>query len=538
MSPNSIPAHRAAGLATAVALTFCAGASWACGGLFCSVPQGPTPPEPVDQSAERIIFDIDEATGRTTAHVQITYAGDPAAFAWIVPVPGVPDVAESLQAHFESLDAGSRLTVTPPPSIPCAQQAFADDSASCGGCSEEESAQATAGDGFGDNPDPDSPVTVYAHDFTDNYEYHVIGAERTEDLVTWLQENLYNVTPNMTPVMDVYNNDALRFLAVKLQTGKDAADVVPLAFTYVGTEPVIPIQLTAVAAQPLMGIQVFIRADKPYAPANFDVIHPDPSEMVLNANYAPNYFAWAARQADERDGKLFVAEYIGADPGSAGLPARTTLSRFYTRMSPHHMTLDPKFVAAPSASVPPRTLDFSARDAIYDCGTPIADALPTACAYHYCGKGATCFDSGGQAYCSCPTGTVAQSFPGPDGNATTTCVPRANPVGVTDESAAVGTEFDPCLGVICGDGECVVRGGFVACECAEGSSATAGNSTCVTLSGDAEAFGPGAGPESVPEPTAARTRRVRSGLSQLAGISFPALLLLFGQLALRRRWFS
>jgi hypothetical protein len=538
MSLNHQPWARAVGVATGLATLATVGAAWACGGLFCSVPQGPTPPEPVDQSAERIIFDIDEDAGKTTAHVQITYVGDPAAFAWIVPVPGVPDVADSKQSHFEELDAATRLMVTPPPSIPCAQRAFADDSsAECGGCSDSDVVNSAGGDEFGDNPNPDSPVTVYAHDFTDNYEYHVIGAERTGDLVTWLQDNLYNVTDNMTPVMDVYNNPALRFLAVKLIAGKDAADVVPLAFTYDGTEPVIPIRLTAVAAQPLMGIQVFIRASQPYAPANFDLVHPDTTEMVLDANYAPNYFAWVARQADERDGKLFVAEYIGADPGTAGLPPRGTLSRYYTRMSGHHMNLDPKFSPAPNASAPPRTLDFSARDAIYDCGTPIAEALPGPCAFHYCGTGATCFASAGRAHCACPEGAVAQSFRGPGGDLTSTCVPRSNPVGVTDESAAVGTEFDPCLGVVCGEGACVVRGGFVACECEEGAAAMAGETTCATLGDDAEAFGPGAGPEAVPGPTAARTRRVRSRSKQLAGLAFPVLLLLLAQVALRRRWF-
>ncbi|MEO1272877.1 MAG: hypothetical protein AAFX99_32720, partial [Myxococcota bacterium] len=45
---------------------------WACGGLFCAVPQGPAvAPEPVDQNAERIVFEVDEDEGTITAHVQI-----------------------------------------------------------------------------------------------------------------------------------------------------------------------------------------------------------------------------------------------------------------------------------------------------------------------------------------------------------------------------------------------------------------------------------------------------------------------------------
>ena len=36
--------------------------------------------------------------------------------------------------------------------------------------------------------DGQSPVTVYAQDVTDNYEYSVIGAEQASDLIAALQE--------------------------------------------------------------------------------------------------------------------------------------------------------------------------------------------------------------------------------------------------------------------------------------------------------------------------------------------------------------
>src|SRR5512139_2573351 len=56
----------------------------------------------VNQRAEQIIFEVEP--GWVTAHVLIKYAGDPAQFAWIVPVPEVPELAISPVSAFGLLD--------------------------------------------------------------------------------------------------------------------------------------------------------------------------------------------------------------------------------------------------------------------------------------------------------------------------------------------------------------------------------------------------------------------------------------------------
>src|SRR5438477_8704113 len=70
----------------------------ACGGFFCSR-------SPVDQTAEHILFTVntDESV---TAIVQISYSGDRDNFAWIVPVPGVPQKLDATfpQLAFQALD--------------------------------------------------------------------------------------------------------------------------------------------------------------------------------------------------------------------------------------------------------------------------------------------------------------------------------------------------------------------------------------------------------------------------------------------------
>lgn len=56
----------------------------ACGGFFCTS-------VPIDQSAERIIFTIND-DNTITAIVGINYVGAAEDFSWVVPVPSVPEL--------------------------------------------------------------------------------------------------------------------------------------------------------------------------------------------------------------------------------------------------------------------------------------------------------------------------------------------------------------------------------------------------------------------------------------------------------------
>ncbi len=99
----------------------------ACGGLFCGAPPvTPAAPQPVDQNAERIIFEV-STTGTVTtiaAHVQISYVGGSDNFAWVVPVPTVPAVEDSTNGYFQALDSATALTVRLPQAEPCPQGSF------------------------------------------------------------------------------------------------------------------------------------------------------------------------------------------------------------------------------------------------------------------------------------------------------------------------------------------------------------------------------------------------------------------------------
>ena len=76
--------------------------SHACGGFFCSN-------VPMNQAAERILF-VKRDNGKMTTHVQIQYSGEKTDFAWILPVPSVPELGVSHNGIFQQLQFATQHT--------------------------------------------------------------------------------------------------------------------------------------------------------------------------------------------------------------------------------------------------------------------------------------------------------------------------------------------------------------------------------------------------------------------------------------------
>ncbi len=536
-------------LAALGALALSSSPALACGGLFCAVAQTQQPPAPVDQNAERILFEVDDKAGTISAHVQISYTGAPDSFAWIVPLPAVPAVEESSMDLLRDLDAATQLRIAAPPDAPCQFDDFGfedDDDFGCG----DNFGESLEGDflpvGRPDAPDKGEPVIVYAQDVTNNYEYAVLSAEDPLDLVGWLQDSGYNVSDNMLPVISPYSAAGMKFLAVKLREGKLAQDIVPLKMTWVSPDgkldPVIPLKLTAVAAQPLMGILVFVAADRPYRPSNFQSFEPNPRDILLGDALDTNYFEAVARKVDFAQGRAFITEYVGDNPlidltiGGHRIES-AMISRFYTRLSPHHMTLDPIFSPHPDLAYRKNTtLDLSSRPPLSECGAPIPGRALSPCADNFCGSGSRCAELSNKAGCFCRNGQIAQRVQGPDQGIRVTCAPATNPFAVTDEAVGVGTDLDPCLEHPCGSGQCVVKGGFPACRCDPGALAVLDGLglTCTPAPSDIPTFGPGAGPES-DTATAALTPTHNPQTSRAFSFLLPFLLALAFPIVWRRR---
>lgn len=302
------------------------GYSHACGGLFCQN-------VPVDQQAERIIFTMN-SDDTITAYVQINYSGEAPDFSWVVPVPSIPTLDVTEIDVFNELDRLTQPIILFPQVPACAD--FPED------LQEPLSRQ------------DDDYVDVLASGTAGPYAFDVIDSDEPDALIAWLRDNNYRITQEMGPLVDVYNEEGMLFLAMKLQPEIGIQAIRPIAMTYTSDLPMIPIRLTAVAAEPNMTILTWVFADEQAVPDNYAHITISNEDIRADlSNFAGhNYLQLLDTAIDEANGLAMITEY--AQPTSELAQMQITdsllqelvqdydyLTRLLGRMSPEEMTLDP-----------------------------------------------------------------------------------------------------------------------------------------------------------------------------------------------------
>lgn len=302
----------------------------ACGGLFCQN-------TPVDQQAERIIFAVND-NDTITAYVQINYTGEAHDFSWVVPVPSTPKVDVAEIATFDELSNLTAPVFIPPLMPDCAQIPMPMAAAGAVPPGVQE----------GD-------VQVLASGTAGPYHYDVITSPDPNALITWLRTNNYRITEQMEPLVKVYTDEDMVFLAMKLQPNEGVQDIQPVVMTYEGTQPMIPLRLTAVAANPNMNVVTWIFGDTQAFPTNY--AHPGIADKNMRYSFGSpdgtNYLQLVDQTVDLYHGRAFVTEY--AEPTSTLANAATDelvkklitnyayVTRFFARISPEEMTIDPDF---------------------------------------------------------------------------------------------------------------------------------------------------------------------------------------------------
>ena len=446
----------------------------ACGGLFCAS----TSPSPVDQQAERVLFEVNDDLS-VTATVEVRYAGDPSAFSWIIPVSDAPSFVETGSAAvFQLLDTATRPTFVPP------QQDFsACDSGMGFGCADGMMADRAltampapneAGGGGGVN------VTEYPNvgPYTDII---LVEGQDPNEVINFLNTNGYLVTETMRPIFQEYSSEAQRFLAVQLQPNAQVKDIVPIRFHCPSPGPVIPLRLTQVAALPEMGILAFIAGAQRYRPANFSELLVPPEDVHFDSSGRSNYFPLVSKLIDDLGGLGFVTEraqpsaviqplvdnvFLGTADEEAGraevtrlLSERRYLTRLYSRMSGHEMYVDPVFLPSDGGDLD-GSLDLSAQT-IDVCG---ASGAAPPCGLLYCGDQDSCATTERGDGCLCTASRTARSATAPDGTQTVSCVP-------SDYDFIGGAGMRGCDGIDCGDGTCLAQNGTATCRCTNGAAA-------------------------------------------------------------------
>ncbi|MSP72100.1 MAG: DUF2330 domain-containing protein [Myxococcales bacterium] len=460
-------------LAATAALALAPTSAWACGGFFCSS-------SPVDQEAERIIFvQEDENTLRTI--VEIKYQGEPQNFAWVVPVPSVPEFDTFFPQAFNALDVRTQPQFNPPPE--CQSRDFASDGPGPPSSSAENGAE--------------DPVMVLDRQVVGPFDVATIQSEDPEALVQWLQDNDFRVSDEMVPFIALYTADGMKFTAMKLLPDQGTDAIRPISMRYPSAGPMIPLRLTAVAALLEMGVKVWILGDKRFEPSNVDTIEMPLEEIRFDAwTWQHNYAQVVARTVDTLLGPAFVTEmatptaelalefrdaFVPDWQGQEAIDARDALAdllaskpyltRLYTRVSPEEMFIDPKFQPMADGVDQSNFYMLPAASVLHcdEAGAPPAPESDSACDFSACGAAGQCATVGEEEAlgCACAEGTVGRAMldnSAPSGARVACGDTRMNFMPRVEGFA--DAFLNPCVDNPCGEhGECVSMNGSPTCRC-------------------------------------------------------------------------
>jgi hypothetical protein len=239
-------------------------------------------------------------------HVQVVYQGPPTEFAWIVPVSDAPELFVSNDALFNVLQGFTR------PTFDLWYEAT-------GECQVWMWDDAVNANGLPSPPPPNEggEVTVVSQQQVGPYDTVVLTANDEGALITWLQDNGYQIPDALESVLAPYVANRRHFVALRLSSGNDTGDLVPLGMRYPGTQPSIPIQLTSVAATPDMQLVTYVLGDARAVPTNY--LHVELNEAAIDwFSYGTNYLDVLSRAADEAGGHAFATEFAGSTQNLRG----------------------------------------------------------------------------------------------------------------------------------------------------------------------------------------------------------------------------
>ncbi len=241
----------------------------ACGGCF-------VPPDANTQvTGHRMVLSVSPA--ETTLWDQITYTGDPASFAWVLPTKGVVTIGLSSDLLFNTLDFMTGVQIVPP-SLNCPYSCPPDDGEFNGGGG---AGGGSAGGG----------VEVIAQEVVGPYETVQLSASDPQALQTWLADHGYAIPADVAPVVDAYVAEGFNFLALKLVPGQGIDSMKPVRVTTPGASPGLPLRMVAAGTGATTPITLWVLGEGRYGPANFGEFTIPHHEVIWNWDTSESNYA-------------------------------------------------------------------------------------------------------------------------------------------------------------------------------------------------------------------------------------------------------
>jgi uncharacterized protein (TIGR03382 family) len=285
----------------------------ACGGCFHE------PPAPNESATvvtdHRMAFSV--STSQTVLWDQIRYQGDPADFAWVLPVGPGAYIELARDEWLAALDAMSAPTIYAPP-VSCNANAGGG-GFGCGAGAVDYSAGADASADAG-------TVQVISQQVVGPYDAVTIRSSSGEAISTWLTDNGYAIPTSIQPVLDAYTNEGFDFIALKLAPGQGVQAMQPVRVITPGAAPTLPLRMVAAGIGASVGLTLYVISEGRWEPTNFPSLLIDRSKVVwdpyqLKSNYSQLFDDTVSA------GQGWVTEFAGGAGQLSNLYKATCISQ-------------------------------------------------------------------------------------------------------------------------------------------------------------------------------------------------------------------
>jgi hypothetical protein len=315
----------------------------ACGGCFH---EPPPPSEPTMTSVvtgHRMAISI--SPDRTVLWDQVQFAGDPLAFAWVLPVGKGATLELSNDAFFDALEGFTRERIssnvidcpgTSGSAFAGSQSGAPSSSPGCGAFPVDASGDVGAGGGGGGGSggtpatrlaqghDGDA-VNVIHQGTVGPYETVTLEATDALNLRTWLTSHGYVIPPDIDPVLGDYIAAGSSFIALRLAPGAGVRQMQPVRVITPGASPVLPLRMVRAGTGDTTSIVLYVIGEGRYAAKDFPTASIDPAELTWNwSSQSSNY---AALREQALAGGGFLTSWARGEPFDApettpdGIPA-------------------------------------------------------------------------------------------------------------------------------------------------------------------------------------------------------------------------
>jgi MYXO-CTERM domain-containing protein len=229
----------------------------ASGGCFLDSAQQ----EQTQVTGHRMILSISKT--KTTLWDQITFAGDPQSFAWVLPIKGKAEVGVSSGALFDQIEGTLRRSILSPEFV----------------CGKTPECAGSYNVTVSDKAEQEE-LQVIARDVVGPYEMVQLSSQDPTALKTWLSDRDYIIPDDISPVISTYVAEGFNLLAIKLVPGQGIKAMKPIRVTTSGANPVLPLRMVAAGAGPIVPISLWVLGADKYVPLNFPSFFIPESDLV------------------------------------------------------------------------------------------------------------------------------------------------------------------------------------------------------------------------------------------------------------------